>query len=491
MSQKASKTSIRQLLEKVLPANRFLRSVSILAGGTAASQIVVAIASPLITRLYSPEDFGLLAVYSSLLMTLGVIASLRYQLAIPLPSDHREAAHVVVLSLLVVIGMTLLVLFAVILFRHQISQAVNIPSMANYLWLLPPGLFLLGIYQVLNYWAIRIKAFTAIARTKLAQSLSMVVIQIGGYTMGPVSLLFAQISGQAAGSISLGVLAIHSQWELFQSVRPKNIFEVAKRYKRFLFFSTWAGALNSAGTQLPPLLFSALFSPASAGLYILAHSVLSLPLAVIGKAIGDVFFSSAPEAQRNGTLSDLVSSLNNKLAQIAMPPALFLFIAGPDIFDLVFGENWRIAGEVARWLSPMLYIQFIVSPLSLIFSILERQIYGLVLQGVLFFSRIGVIFLTWRLTGEFMNTVLFYGIISCLVYLLNLFSILHVTRINLFYVLIPSLKVFPVSLFLVLPILISYLSGKSDILFCITCVLSFFMVLLFYIYLIKKDKWPS
>lgn len=440
------------------------------------------LSSPLLTRLYSPEDFGLLAVYASLLMTIGVVASLRYQLAIPLPEDDQEAVHVLVLSLVVVVGMSLLSLVAVLFFRHQIAVLVNTPAMANYLWLLPPGLFLLGTYQVFNYWAIRVRAFTAIARTKLAQSASMVAVQIAGYAIGPVSLLIGQITGQAAGSGSLGIIAIRGRWEVFRKVRSKDIAASAKRYRRFPIFSTWAGAFNSAGTQLPPLLFAALFNPAAAGLYMLAHRVLSTPMTLVGRAVGQVFFSIGAEAHRNGTLGELVSNLHNRLAQIAMPPALFLFITGPDIFALVFGEDWRIAGEAARWLSPMLYVQLIVSPLSPIFSILEKQVHGLILQGNLFLSRIVAIFLAWYISGEFITAVICYGLLSCFAFFLYLFFITYSSGIKPIYFLGPSIKMLPVAILLLLPSLISCLYN-SKFLFFTSFSISFFLISSFYIFL--------
>ena len=124
--------------------------------------------------------------------------------------------------------------------------------------------------------------------------------------LGPLALLLGQISGQAAGTTRLGALAFRERWDIFRRVRLIKVFEVAKRYRRFPIFSTWGGAFNSAGAQLPPLLFATFFSSAAAGLYILAHRVLSLPLTLVGNAIGNVFFSSAAEAHRNGTLGELV-----------------------------------------------------------------------------------------------------------------------------------------------------------------------------------------
>ena len=431
---------LKEQIKKLLPKNPFARSVSILAGGTAAGQAVVVLASPLLTRLYSPEDFGLLAVYASLLGIIGVVASLRYQLAIPLPEKDEEAAHVVVLSLLVVLGMTLLTILVVVFFRDPIAQAVNMPVLANYLWLLPLGLLLTGIYDIFNYWAIRIKAFPAIARTKLAQSLSMVGVQLGGFMLGPLALILGHVSGQAAGNTSLGMLAIRNRWSLFSRVSLKNVILAARRYRRFPIYSTWGGAFNTAGTQLPPLLFAALFSASAAGLYMLAHRVLSLPTALLGNSIADVFLSSAADARRNNTLGELVNKLHSTLAKLAMPPALILFITGPELFSLIFGPEWQKAGEVARWLAPMLYIKFIISPLSRIFTVLEQQALGTLLQGVLFALRVTVLFAVAIMGGNFLEAVIAYSVASIISYALYLVIITLITDRSFMDSVMPSFK---------------------------------------------------
>ncbi|WP_019558163.1 lipopolysaccharide biosynthesis protein [Thioalkalivibrio sp. ALE12] len=382
---------MKERLKRLLPKNRFARSVSVLAGGTAAGQIIVVAASPILTRLYSPEDFGLLAVYAGLLGILGVIASLRYQLAIPLPESDEEAASVVVLSLLVVLGMTAVSAVIVWVWGGPITATLNTPALAPYLWLLPIGLFLSGVYQVFNYWAIRVKAFPAIARTKLTQALSMVGLQLGGYALGPVALLLGQVSGQAAGTSSLGLLTIRRKWATFRQVRLPDIRWAAKRYRRFPIYSSWGGIFNKAGTELPLILFAALFSPAAAGIYMLAHRVLAMPMQLVGKAVGDVFFSSASDAYRDGNLKQLVKNVNGILAYIAMPPTLVLIVFGPDLFAFVFGSEWRQAGHFAQWMAPFLYFNFISSPISTLNSVLEKQAHALAFQSAILVGRVVVL----------------------------------------------------------------------------------------------------
>ena len=122
-----------------------------LASGTAAGPLVVVATSSVFTRLYSPEDFGLLADFAGLLCILSVIGSLQYQLAIPLPESKAKSAPVLVLSLFVVLGMTVVATLVVVLFATQIVPVLHTPHMAPYLWLLPVGLLFVGVDQVFTY----------------------------------------------------------------------------------------------------------------------------------------------------------------------------------------------------------------------------------------------------------------------------------------------------------------------------------------------------
>lgn len=415
------------MARRFLPRNRFARSASVLVGGTAAGQIIVVAASPVLTRLYGPEDFGLLAVFASMLGILGVVASLRYQLAIPLPESDEEAANVTVLSLLVVMGMALLAAAIVIPWREPIAKAVNAPLLADYIWLLPLGLFLTGVYQVFNYWAIRTKSYPVIARTKLTQSVSMIAVQISIYALGPVALLLGQVFGRAAGTTTLGTLAFVNQSESFRKVTPSEVRKASVRYSGFPLYSSSAGLLSAGGAQIPLILFSAFYSPGAAGLYMLAQRVIAMPMTLVGSAIADVFMPNAVEAMREGRLRYSVASLQRRLAWIAFPPAALLFVGAPEAFLVVFGANWEGAGQMVRWLTPMLFFQFITSPISRIFMVLERQRLELFLQSNLFILRLGSLAMAWFLGIGLMNAVILYGGASGLGYFAYFVAIALVT----------------------------------------------------------------
>lgn len=340
-------------------------------GGTAGAQLLMMLGAPLLTRLYTPEDFGLLAVYAALVAFYSIVSSLRYELAIPLQETDREAVNVLALCLFTVTVTTSIAATLVWVAGDELVSALGAPGLKVYLWLLPIGVFLSGSFNVFQNWAIRTRKFSDIAQTNIVQAGSTVVFQGVGSVFGGMFLLFGQAAGQAAGLLRLGRPAI--QKLSLGNLRVVEIWQAARRLHRFPVFSTWSALFNTAGTQMPPLLFSTMFTPSAAGFYALAHRVLSVPISVLGGAIGNVFLSRAWEAKQNNQLDGLVTRIHRILAEIAMPFSLFLVFLAPTAFALVFGEPWRKAGEFAAWLAPFLYLQFSTSPISMLHSVVGKQ----------------------------------------------------------------------------------------------------------------------
>ncbi|MBK5940059.1 oligosaccharide flippase family protein [Halochromatium roseum] len=438
-------------LRRLLPKNAFARGVSVLVGGTAGAQLLTVLAAPLLTRLYSPEDFGLLAVYASLLALIGVISSLRYELAIPLPEDDGEAANVAVLSLILVGISALLSGLLVWQLGPAIADMLGVPALAGYFWLLPVGVLLGGAYTVFNYWSVRTKRFSTIAGTRLRQALATVAIQLAAFKLGGIALLYAQVAGQSVGTTSLGRPALASAG--FRQVSWRGIVKAAGRYRRFPIFTTWAGLFNTGGTQLPPVMIAAFFTAAGAGLYALAHRVLTLPLTLFGSALQSVFLSSAAEAYRNNQLAGKVRRLLNILTQIAVPPALILALTAPDLFALVFGEEWREAGVMAQWMTPWLVMQFCTGPLTIINAVAEKQHLGLIMQVQLFVVRVAMILLG-AYYGDLLLTIVLFSVGSAVSYFVFLWVVLAIAGLPIKIFLGSLGKALVISLAIVTPILL-------------------------------------
>lgn len=411
------------------------------------------LAAPILTRLYTPEDIGLLSVCVALLSLVAVIASLRYETAIPLPNDENEAAALLVLSLLVVLVVTALSSIPILLYRKQIAQLLNAPKLANYFFLVPLGVLFIGVFSVLNCWAIRMKEFTSLAKSKISQSVVAVGIQVGGSALGPIALLLGQVAGYATGSLSLILSVLRQRWKVVTTVTLPDIFLVARRYKKFPLFSTWDALFNTAGSQLPPILFSAIFSPAVAGLYTLAN-LAGTPIHLLGQSIANVFFPIAVQAHREGKLGPLVAITYSRLAHIAMPLILVQLIAGPELFRLAFGPEWREAGVFAQWMAPWLYLTFTTSTLSSLFDVLNRQATCMTFRGLLLAVRVAAITMgAW--TGDVMTAVAFFALGSSACLFAFLVQIIRMSGNSWNEIWRPSLSAFTWALALVLPLILA------------------------------------
>lgn len=445
-----------------MPRSGFVKSVTVLAGGTAAAQAIVVASSPLLTRLYSPEDFGMLAVYGGLLGILGVIASLRYQLAIPLPDANSDAANITVLSLLIVLLMAGLIAVFFGVFGADLVEVLNINGLEPYIWLIPVGLLLLGVYQVLQYWAIRRQAFGAIAKTSMSQSLGMVLVQIAGYALGPIMLLLGRIVGQSAGIFSLSRLAFKGRRQDFSTVSWLEIKKVAVRYRNFPMISSWTGLASSAGANLPPLLIAAILGAGPAGLFSLAHRVLSQPMAVIGQAINDAFYQKAAQAHRDGNLNEVVEGVYSVLVLLALPLAITGFIVVPDLFVIIFGAEWANAGEIARWMIPWLFFQFVVSPCTGIYPVIDRHDIALRFQLSLLLSSVTGIMLGGVLLESLVWVVIVTSLFSSLVYIWRLITTFTVLGGRAGRPVVAFLKLVPVSVIINAPLALLFFSDDPQ-----------------------------
>lgn len=377
----------------VIPKSRFARSVTVLAGGSALGQAVTILASPILTRLYSPEDFGVFGVYASILGIVTVIASLRYEYALPLPEDDKTAAHILVLCLLLLLGMSGVVAFITYRLGEQIITWTNVSGLKPYLWLVPLGMLGAGTYQILNYWTVRQRDFPRIARTRFTRGVGRSAIQVGvGFARsGPLGLLLGHLAGETAGSISLGLAAWRKEAASFKALSLQGILEAGSKYKRFPLFSSWADLLESLGTQVPQILFAAFYGAGVAGWYALGQRMIAAPLNIVVDSVAQVYFGEAARLPKDdpSAMKKLFLKLTGHLALIGGLPVAVICTLAPWLFTIVFGSSWEMAGRYVQILGPMLAVRFAVVPFFQSLNILERQDLYSIWQGARLFFVLG------------------------------------------------------------------------------------------------------
>lgn len=372
---------------KKLSKRRFVRNVFTVASGTAAAQVISMLFSPIITRLYGPEAFGVLGVFVSLIAIVTTIAALTYPIAIVLPKEDSDAKGIIKLSLYIALAMSTLMALILALFGAEIINILQIEVLSPYLLLIPLVMFFAAGRQVTEQWLIRKKQFKVTAKVAVAQAFIVNSTNSGAGLFYPVgaTLIFISTIGHSLHMLMLAwgarttYLAAASNKESEQQETATSIIDLAKNHSDFPIYRGPQVFIAAVTQSMPVLLLTALFGPAAAGFYAIGLKVLGLPSQLIGKAVGDVFYPRIAEAaQKSENISKLLTKATLLLAAVGLIPFGMVIVFGPWLFSFVFGANWEVAGVYASWIALWSYALFISNPSIKTLPVLSEQRFHLI-----------------------------------------------------------------------------------------------------------------
>ncbi|MBW8302893.1 MAG: oligosaccharide flippase family protein [Brevundimonas sp.] len=395
----------RRLLE-----NRFIRSVGLLAGAAVIGQALMLAVTPLLTRLYSPADFGIFAAFSASMSLISVISSLRYELAIPLMRNDRSARSMLVSALGLNALTAVAAMVAVLLWREDFARLLNAPRLSGYLLLIPLGILGAGSYRALNLWTLRKQAFAVIAQTKLLQSASNVVVQImGGFGgLGAIGLIVGHIMGFTAGSLRLARDVAFRKHSVRSPAHRRRAAGLLAGHVRFPKFDVPASLANFLSAQLPNLALVAMFSPAVAGIYFLAERVLTAPMSIVSQALGQTVLAGARGTIREGRIVRQTLLVVLGLVAMVSLPVVIVVAEGEYLFATIFDETWRQAGVYGAWLMPGFAVQFIYSSISTALTATRGQRTNLFIHISLLVLKIVALWVGYR-AGDPLLTIIALG----------------------------------------------------------------------------------
>jgi len=418
-------------IRRLLPQNKFARSVGVLVGGTAGSQAIMVLILPLLTRLYTPDDFAVLAIYTAIFGMLVSVASLRFEIAIPLPKSDTTAINVFALALFFPLLVACCIGGIIFAAGPEIAGLLGQEKVVNYLWLIPLGIWLSGTYGALQYWATRNKNFTLVAKTRLTQALGGAGAQLafGLAGIAPLGLLLGNVISNSAGIFGLGREMLTKNLEAVKTIHLKGMRSAFHEYDRFPRYSTFETFANNAGAQLPVLLIASIVAGSEVGFLMLATRVMAAPMGLIGTAVSQVYLSTAAGLYRDGQLGEHTVGVIGGLCRTGVGPLIFAGISAPVLFPVIFGVEWGRAGELVAWMTPWFAIQFLVSPVSMTLHVTGQQATALMLQVVGLVLRAGAVVGAAAFFKAYVVEV--YAVSGFLFYALYLFVVTRVSGINL------------------------------------------------------------
>lgn len=416
---------MRHMLARAVPRPGFLRNVAILTGGTIFAQAVMAATLPILTRLYSPAEFNILAVYISLIGIVGVGASLRFNIAIPLPESDCEAMELLVLALAAAAGLCLVLFLLIILFPEAAAGLIGQPAMRSYLWLVPLGVFLAAAYDAAQYWASRKKRFGLVTRTRITRALGGGGSQLAWGVIAPSSfgLVFGQMIYSGVGTFGLLRSMLRFDRPLLTRICFAGLWKTALAYQRYPKFSVPEAVLNTAGNQLPIIMIAAAAPTAEAGYLMLAMQVMGMPMALVGSSIAQVYLAEAPARMRDGELVSFTRQTMKHLFRVGAPILLLAGLLSPFGFPLIFGANWARAGILVAWLTPWFILQFVSSPVSMILHVTGNVKSSMLLQMMGCLIRIGSLLTAIKMAPLYLSetfavfSAVFYATFIAIIYL--------------------------------------------------------------------------
>lgn len=356
--------------------NQFFLDVFALTGSTTAAKIIGLLLVPVVTRLFTPEDFGVVALILAIVMVLGTVSALRYDQAIVIPESDLEANQLVRLSCRIVIITGVFLFFGVFLLLYYFSEIPLVSTVGQWLYLIPILVVLTGYTEILSNWSTRKSRYKIIGTSEMAVSLTVSGARIASglmYGSSVLGLIVGNILGLVAKILILLKTRDINNDKIAVSHVP-DLFVIAKKYKDFPVFSAPTGVLNSLFQKLPVIALGIMFLPGVVGLYAMASRMSRLPIDIVALPIRRIYMQRIAKQRANGhKINGLLIKTAIGLLFLGLLPFSLIMFFGEDLFAFALGEKWRLSGVYASILVPWLYSIFIVTHASSNFVVLKKQ----------------------------------------------------------------------------------------------------------------------
>ena len=409
----------------------------VLFSGDAAGQLLLLLIAPIVTRLYTPEEFGVATVYAAVLALAVVISALRYELAVPVPAADDDGVNVLFAALSAAAAMSIVGVGAYLVIGNSIEALSDGLPMAVAL-LFGLSVLLNGSIASLSGWMIRRQRYDLLARARLARTACQAGFQLGlGWAgWGAIGLVVAALIGSAVGVAILVASFVRQDSGRMRAVSRAGIRHAFGRYRRFPIFSGSAAFVQAVNLEMPYIVFGSLYGRADVGAMGLARRSLGTPLYTLSGAVGQVFFGRGAELVRTAPehLHRFVVRMTLATASIFVPLGIGAFVVLPPLTTWIFGSEWADAADFIRVMVPMFVFSAIAAPTGHLLDMIERQDLHLVRDLVrlaISLCAIGLVVLFDPSALQAMGLYVVFACIGAFVYLLTSFSALRQHRATL------------------------------------------------------------
>jgi len=405
-----------------------------LISGTIIAQLVSILLQPILRRLYTPESFGILSAYLSIIGMIVILCSLRYDDTIVLPKSDKESINLVGLSLFISFCFNLLIFILVIILGGKIKSFLNLP--ANFpvkiLYIIPAGAFLFSIYQSLNSWLIRKKKYISVSVNKLVRRSAEGSAQIAfAFLKSFNGLIYSDLIGQTANAATAAIQS--RKYGLnFNLLSLAKLKYVLRKYSEFPKFNLLPAFMSSCSYLLPPIFIVKFFSPETAGFFDLSKLLLSIPMALIASSISNVLLQRISERfNRKESFMTEIRPVLYIVIIIAVVEVIAIVLFGENLFKIVFGSQWITSGKISRIMVWSFALNFIVSSFTSIFVSMRKIKTYSIWQLIYFISILSLLFFKHLPFTDFLKIYVLIEVLCYLSVALVMFTIIYRYELSL------------------------------------------------------------
>jgi O-antigen/teichoic acid export membrane protein len=404
------------------------KNISILVSGTVLAQLIPIISQVFLRRMYSPEEFGAYSIICSLIGISVLFFTLRYDLAIVNPKSHVKALNIFALIFFIATIFLVLSFTSILCFKEIIIEWLDFPEKFTFwLYLLPFIIYLMAIYKALEYWLIRMKKFKIISFNKLVRRGAESFIQlILGVLNVPTGLILGNFSGNIF-NLFIGLAHIKKTSVNIRLITKERILSLIKDYKEYPLYSFIPSLLNTVALLLPILFVNKLFGLENTAQLDLTSTVLAVPSVFLAIAVSQVYLQKFSEMiHQNKSLKIQFFNMFLSLVIISFAILITIYFFGEEIFTLIFGNKWTLAGSFSEILIYKYALVFLVSPLSCLLIALKKIKIISIWQILYFISIIQLYYFDTNTMKEFLNLYVKIDVLAYLAYfILIVFSLIR------------------------------------------------------------------
>lgn len=347
---------------------RAAAGVSLLA---LTGQLMLVAAIPILTRLYSPEDFGIFTIYLSVVNILGAIAGLRFSTSLYVVQDRAHALVALKLTLLAVCTTASVVLAAGYLLSDVIPERLR-----HLAYLIPVGMAAVGVADAMNCWCLRFNHIRDFGMGRLILPTTMALLQVGfGLArLGGDAMVQAHILSQAV--LIAFLCARLLKWDDIRRMTQaswESVAATARREYKFPLFELPSALAGFAIINLPAIFIGSLFGTAFAGHYGVAARLVTGPVSLIALPLSNVFVAEASKGFDRRHLLGTACGLLVVASGLIALPVLGLGFVAPHVVVPLLGASWMPTGQIVAALALMCAAQSLSTPIQEVPTLFRRQ----------------------------------------------------------------------------------------------------------------------